>query len=85
MIIDNPQPEFEEDATKDEEHPEEGDKENHEKNANWILFDSMYDGTGSSLHIPTIIVPYTYGMELLTVFAEETSPKIVLKADFETS
>jgi len=84
MIIDNPQPEYEEDETKDEEHPEEGDKENHD-GTNWILFDSMYDGTGSSLHIPTIIIPYTYGMELLTVFAEETSPKIVLKADFETS
>ena len=47
----------------------------------------MYDGTGHSIHIPTIMVPYRYGQELIKVFEEKESSELqfILKADLEIS
>ena len=45
----------------------------------------MYDGTGASIHIPTILVSPTQGNYLINMLEDEPSAKVVLKADFETT
>ena len=39
-----------------------------------IVFDTMYDGTGHSIHIPTIVISNEHGEELKKVFDETTWP-----------
>ena len=46
---------------------------------------TMYDGTGASIHIPTIVLSEEGGSKLISFFDEEPMLKMVLKADFETT
>ena len=45
----------------------------------------MYDGTGAGINIPTIVLSYEDGKQLLDIFEEDPTLKMVIKADFETS
>ena len=47
----------------------------------------MYDGTGGSVHIPTIMVPYSYGQKLIKLYDEKEGEgtQFILKADLEIS
>ena len=45
----------------------------------------MYDGTGASIHIPTIVLSQEGGSRLIKFFDEDPTFKMVLKADFETT
>lgn len=64
-----------------------GDEEEEEPVPEWVIFDGAYDGTGSSVHIPTILIPYSEGMELLNIIRAEEydGHQVVLKADIELS
>ena len=45
----------------------------------------MYDGTGAGISIPTIVISQTHGNQLLQIFEDDPTIKMVLKADFETT
>ena len=81
LIIDNPPPEWwtDKEPKKEEgvetlpgEDTPEGDEENKEEEIpDWIIFDATYDGTGSSVHIPTVIITHAQGLELINVMRNQ--------------
>lgn len=98
LIIDYPEWEYqygfdEEEEEEDPEEPSFNSTEPPEKVdeeipvPDWIIFNGEYDGTGGSVHIPTILIPYRDGMELLNIIRseEDDGHQVVLKADIELS
>ena len=90
LIIDLPTAELEDedfDEAAQKQQFNNGEKPEEFEIPDWVIFDNTYDGTGSSVHIPTILIPFKEGYELLNIVrAEESDGKqVVLKADLDIS